>query len=128
MPHLIIEYSRNIEDRIDIGAICEKAKEAILATGLFEVGAVRVRAHVTDAYAIADSHPDNGFMDIIFRIGTGRTPSEKKLAGEAILAAVETQVTALLARPHFALSLEINEIDPEFSWRKNVMHSRLRAA
>lgn len=128
MPHLVVEYSRNIEGRIDIIGICERAKEAVLSTGLFEVGAVRVRAHAADAYAIADSHPENGFMDMVLRIGVGRTADEKKWVGETILSAVEQQVQELLTHPHFALSLEIKEIDRELSWRKNVMHARLRAS
>lgn len=128
MPHLIVDYSRNIERNIDLDEICAKARNAILETGLFEVGAVRVRAHGADFHAVADSHPDNGFVDMVFRIGKGRSDAEKSMVGEKIFAAVAKVVEVLLANPHFALSLEIKEIDPDLSWRKNTMHARLRAA
>ena len=32
----------------------------------------------------------------------------------------------LFETPHFALSLEIREIDPALSWKKNAIHPRLR--
>jgi 5-carboxymethyl-2-hydroxymuconate isomerase len=35
-------------------------------------------------------------------------------------------LAALFATPHFALSLEIREIDPELSWKRNAIHPRLR--
>ena len=43
-------------------------------------------------------------------------------------AAAEGALAPLFGSPHFALSLEIREIDPELSWKRNAMHARLRAA
>ena len=44
MPHLTVEYSANLEGRTDLDALCAALLETVLETGLFEVGAVRVRA------------------------------------------------------------------------------------
>ena len=126
MPHLAIEYSANLEGRADIGALCERLLETILDTGLFEVGAVRVRAFRAEYYAIADKLPENAFVDLNFRIGKGRTDEKKKRAGEAIFAAAADVLGPLFETPHFALSLEIREIDAELSWKKNAIHPRLR--
>ena len=126
MPHLSIEYSANLDARIDMSALCAIASEAILATGLFEPGAVRVRAFGAEAYAVADRLPENAFIDMSFRIGRGRSGEERKRAGEAIFAAVSDHLAGLFATPHFALSLEVREIDPDFSWKKNAIHPRLR--
>lgn len=126
MPHLSVEYSANLDRLTDIGGLCERLLEAALETGLFEVGAVRVRAIRCAHYAIADRMPENAFVDLSFRIGTGRTLEEKKRAGEAIFAAAQEALAPLFDSPHFALSLEIREIDPELSWKRNAMHGRLR--
>ncbi|WP_189523166.1 SRPBCC domain-containing protein, partial [Mesorhizobium sp. M8A.F.Ca.ET.213.01.1.1] len=48
------EYSANLDAKVDMGALCELVSRTILETGLFEQGAVRVRAFRADAYAIAD--------------------------------------------------------------------------
>ena len=126
MPHLTVEYSANLEARADLDALCSTLLETILATGLFEFGAVRVRALRADHYAIADRLPDNGFVDLNLRIGKGRSAEEKKRTGEALFAAATTALAPLLETPHFALSLEIREIDAELSWKKNAIHPRLR--
>jgi len=126
MPHLAIEYSANLDGRIDIGALCDRLLKTVLETGLFEVGAVRVRAFRAEYYAIADKLPENAFVDLNFRIGKGRTDEEKKHTGEAIFAAAIDILGTLFDTPHFALSLEIREIDAELSWKKNAIHPRLR--
>jgi 5-carboxymethyl-2-hydroxymuconate isomerase len=123
---MTIEYSANLDASVDMGELCTLVSRTILNTGLFETGAVRVRAFRAEAYAIADRLPQNGFIDMNFRIGKGRSAEEKKRAGEAIFAAVTDHLAKLFETPHFALSLEIREIDAELSWKKNAIHPRLR--
>lgn len=127
MPHLAIEYSANLEERADLDALCHAVHGAILDSGLFETGAVRVRAFPARHFAIADLMSENAFADMSFRIGKGRSAEDRKRVGEAIFAAAREVLAPLFRSPHFALSLEIREIDAELSWKKNAMHSRLRA-
>lgn len=127
MPHMIIEHSANLAGRFDIQAAVDAAHRAILASGLFERGAVRVRAYASDAYAIADRHPDNAFVHLCLRIGAGRSADEKRVAGDVIYEAMLAQFETLLASPYFALSFEICEIDAALSWKTNAMHDRLRS-
>ena len=96
MPHLTVEYSANLDGRADIGVLCDRLLQAVLSTRLFEVGAVRVRAFRSEHYAIADQLPENAFVDMNFRIGTGRTAEEKKRTGEAIFAAVDEDARTLV--------------------------------
>jgi len=126
VPHMAIEYSANLDAKVDMSELCTLVSRIILDSGLFEPGAIRVRAFRAEAYAIADRLPENGFIDMNFRIGKGRSEAEKKSTGEAIFAAVADHLSSLFATPHFALSLEIREIDAEFSWKKNAIHPRLR--
>lgn len=126
LPHLTLEYSANLYDRVDMQALCEQLSQTILDTGLFEHGAIRVRALRADAYAIADRLPENSFIDMSFRIGTGRSADDKKRAGAAIFEAATAFLAPLFAGQHFALSLEIREIDAALSWKNNAIHPRLR--
>ena len=128
MPHLTLEYSANLDGKVDIAGLCKALRDTILDTGVFEAGAVRVRAVRCDHYAIADLIPENAFVDLNFRIGAGRSADDKKCAGDALFAAAQDVLAPLLERPHFALSLEVREIDPELSWKRNAMHARLRNA
>jgi 5-carboxymethyl-2-hydroxymuconate isomerase len=126
LPHMAIEYSANLDASVDMTELCALVSRTILDTGLFETGAVRVRAFRAEAYAVADRLPENGFMDLNFRIGKGRSAEEKKRTGEAIFAAVTHHLAPLFTTPHFALTLEIREIDADLSWKKNAIHPRLR--
>lgn len=126
MPHFTMEYSANLDASVDFPGLCQAVHATILSSGLFELGAVRVRAIRCDAYAVADLLPENGFIDMSFRIGKGRSDEEKRRTGEAIFATVTQFLAPLFETPHFALTLEIREIDAELSWKKNAIHPRLR--
>ncbi len=126
MPHFKMEYSSNLDSLVDFGGLCRAVHKTIMDMGLFELGAVRVRAFRTEAYAVADLLPQNSFIDMSFRIGVGRSDEEKRKTGEAIFATATEFLAPLFATPHFALTLEIREIDPQLSWKKNAIHSRLR--
>lgn len=127
MPHLTIEYSANLDTAIDMSEFCSSMLNAALETGVFETGAVRVRAIRCDAYAIADQLPENSFIDLSLRIGAGRSTETKRTIGNALFSAAEDFLQSQFAAPHFALSFEIREIDPELSWKKNAIHPRLRS-
>jgi 5-carboxymethyl-2-hydroxymuconate isomerase len=126
MPHFTMDYSANLDRTVDFDALCRVVHAEILKTGLFEIGAVRVRAIRCEAYAIADLLAENAFIDMSFRIGEGRSEEDKQRTGEAIFKAVIQHLDMLFQTPHFALTLEIREIDPALSWKKNAIHPRLR--
>lgn len=127
MPHLRIEYSANLAESADIGALCRELRDALLETGLFEPGALRVRAFAASHAVIADDHPQNTFLDMELRIGRGRSLDDCQRAGALLFARAEALLAEPLSAPHFALSLEIREIDAALSWKRNAIHPRLRA-
>jgi 5-carboxymethyl-2-hydroxymuconate isomerase len=126
MPHLAIEYSANLDERLSLKSFVQTLRDTMVDTGLFEVGAIRVRAIRCDAYAIADVLPQNAFIDMSVRLGAGRSDADKRRLGQEIFKTSTEYLSELLETGHFALSLEIREIDPRLSWKKNSIHPRLR--
>ena len=126
MPHVTIEYSANLAADVDMADICRQVNHLMMQSGLFELGAVRVRAFKADSYAIADQMPQNAFVDVSVRIGAGRPVEQQKQLGKALFEGLTLAFAPQLANPHFALSLEIREISADLSWKKNSMHARLR--
>jgi 5-carboxymethyl-2-hydroxymuconate isomerase len=126
MPHLTLEYSANLEQTADLKELCKLLAKTLLETELFELGAIRVRAFRSDAYVVADDLPQNSFLDANLRIGVGRLQEDKKRVGEALVDAMSKFFELQFSTPHFALSLEVREIDADFSWKKNAIHPRLR--
>lgn len=128
MPHLTIEHSANLATEAEMQRFCVVLHRTLLESGLFELGAVRVRAFSAAVYVIADRLPENAFADLRLRIGQGRSEVERRALGQRLMAAAEQFFADRLARKHFALSLSIEEIDGRFSWKTNSIHSRLREA
>ncbi len=128
MPHLTVEYSSELEAAGNMAGLCLALRAALMDSGVFEEGAIRVRALPCPHQAVADLHPDNAFAALVLRIGAGRSAEDKRRVGAAVMQAAEAHFAALLARPHFALSLDIVENDPALSWKTNSIHPRLRAA
>lgn len=126
MPHVTLEHSDNI-DGPSMAALCDAVLDAVLKTGTFETGAVRVRAIRCEAYAIADRDPRNAFVDGSLRMGRGRDLDTRKAVGEAIFATMCAFFSDRFDTDHFALSFEVREINPELSFKKNSMHRRFRA-
>lgn len=124
MPHLTVEYSANLDS--DVTALCNALHAAMLQSGLFELGAIRVRARPCTHYAIADQLLENAFADMILRIGQGRSDADRKAIGTTLMQVAQAHFAPQLARPHFALSLEVQEISGPFSWKANAIHPRLR--
>lgn len=125
MPHLSLEISDNIAARIDVQELCVRLHEVMVKSGVFPLGGIRVRAHLVSNYVIADAETENGFIDMVLRMGAGRSLADRKVAGQQIFDAATAYLAPLFQKPHFALSFEIREIDPELSWKKNSIHARL---
>jgi 5-carboxymethyl-2-hydroxymuconate isomerase len=127
MPHLIIEYSANVVPTVDIGGLVRAVHAAALETGVFPIGGLRTRAFRHDLYAVADLHPDNGFIHVQARIGAGRTPEVRQQAADHIFAAVKHVTADAFARGPLGLTLEIVEIDPVGALKHNNLHDAVAA-
>jgi 5-carboxymethyl-2-hydroxymuconate isomerase len=125
MPHLVLQHSANVSETHMLGA-CDALHGAMVDAGMFPLGGIRVRAVSCGAYAIADRHEKNAFVDMVLRMGKGRSLEQKKEAGAKIMAAAEAFFAEELKAPHFALSLEVVEIDDALSWKTNSIHNRLK--
>ena len=119
MPHLILEYSANLEEQIDVKGLVRTVHDAALKTGVFPEAGTRTRAAKRMDYEIADRHPDNGFVHLTLRIGMGRTVEVRQMAGEQIFAALTGALSTRLAEGRLAVSFEMVEINAETSWKQN---------
>jgi 5-carboxymethyl-2-hydroxymuconate isomerase len=125
VPHIVVEYSANLEEAISIAALIRDVHRAVLATGTFKLGAVRTRAARRDIFVIADGDPQNAFVNVLARIGRGREVEKRRGLAEAIMAVLEAQTATLMQSRGLALSVYIEEIDEGGALRKNNLHARM---
>ena len=126
MPHFTIEYSANLDHRLDIGAVCEVVRKAAVETGIFPLGGIRVRAIRCEHYAIADARQDYGFLDMVLRIGEGRDLPTRKKAGEHVFNDLSRHLDPVFAGSKFALSFDMQINDKDTSWKRNNIHDALK--
>jgi|SRR5260221_9278546 len=126
MPHFTIEYSANLDTRVDMGEVVQLVRKAAVETGIFPLGGIRVRAIKCEHYAIADGRPNFGFLDLVLRLGEGRDLPTRQKAGEQIFKALSVYLDPVFANSKFALSFDMQINDKEMSWKRNNIHEALK--
>ncbi|SVD88510.1 uncharacterized protein METZ01_LOCUS441364 [marine metagenome] len=119
MPHQIIEYSANLESRLDIQVLVDGLHETATGIGGLPVGGLRTRAVRRERYQIADKHLDNAFVHVILKLGHGRPLDKQKVFGEEIFASLCRLLEPVSSVSPLAISFEIQEIHPELTWKQN---------
>ncbi len=126
MPHFTIEYSANLDKRVDMAKVVEVVRKAATETGIFPLGCIRVRAVRCEHYAIADGNPNLGFLDMVLRLGEGRDLPTRQKAGEHVFKALSAHLDPVFAQTKFALSFDMQINDKETSWKRNNIHEALK--
>ena len=128
MPHMTVEYSANLEQDVDIASFCAVLRDAMVITGIFPLGGIRVRAFPCQSYVIADGSEDYAYMHLICRVGHGRPENVRSTAADQIYSAAEGHLKPLVGDRPFALSLDLGELDPVTSLKRfNTIHAALKA-
>jgi len=119
VPHQIVEYSSNLESKVNIAEMLMLLHETTASIEAFPRAALRTRAERRDQYCIADHDPENAFVHVLLRIASGRSEEQKKAAGDIIFSALCNFLAEVQAVTPIGISFEIQEIDPVFRWKKN---------
>lgn len=119
MPHQIVEYSANLESKVDIPGLARLLHETAAGIDAFPRAALRTRVVRRDHYCIADHVPDNAFIHVLLRIASGRSLEVRKSAGEKLFGTLCEFLEPVQATTPLGISFEIQEIDPVLRWKKN---------
>ncbi len=127
MPHIIAEYSANLEDCLDVQALVDDLHQVAIDSGVAEPVAIRTRAERREYFRVADGDPANGFVHITARLRIGRPQEKRSALGEALLAAADKRLAAVYPTHPIGLTVEIHEID-EMTFRRNTLRERAATA
>ena len=127
MPHLIVEYSANVEGRIGLQGLLSRLHETASGYDTFPVGGLRTRAERRERYRVADCHPDNGFVHITVLIRHGRSLELRRAIGEGLFGAACNYLEPAFREIPLAISLNVQEFHPELNFNRNNLHDYLKA-
>jgi len=128
MPHVIVEYSANIEAEITPQQLVEEIHAAAITSGIAEPVAVRTRLKRREHFRVGDGSAENAFVHIDIRARKGRTLEQKKHAVQTIYDQANKTLEPVFQGRPLALTVEIHEIDPETRLLRNGMRERQASA
>lgn len=129
MPHLSFEFSQGLKARADLTDFARSLRDAMLKTGIFPLGGIRVRGLACDISVIADESADFEFIHMSCKVGTGRSEEARIEAAEMIYAAAEGWAQAHLGDVPLALSFALDELNPKTSIKRhNTVHNQFKKA
>ena len=127
MPHIVVEYSANLEPQVPPRRLVDALHRAALETGVFPIGGLRTRAERRDVYAVADGDPENAFVAVTARIGQGRDRATRARVAGALMAALEAETAEAFRTRGLGLTVEVQEIDGAASLKTSNLHERVKA-
>ncbi|PUE59446.1 5-carboxymethyl-2-hydroxymuconate isomerase [Limnohabitans curvus] len=128
MPHLIIQYTAQLDAETDMGELCQTLSATMLAAkhpdgqAVFPIGATRVLAFATSHAVIADGSGDYAYVYLNFRVAKGRTPEMIAQVGQSLLTATQAHFAEVFAQRPIGITLQIDEGHEVFNAVHNNLH------
>ena len=87
MPHLIIEYSEDVAEMVDIGVIVDAAHDGAMASDLFPEYDIKTRAIGYRHHRTGQTR--DSFLHVTVHLLDGRSDDQKAMLSEAVLGRIE---------------------------------------
>jgi len=127
VPHIIVEHSKGIASALDTAKLLKALHVSAMDIDALPVGGLRIRSLESNVAFVGDGKPGREFIYIIVRLGQGRSEEVKRDIGDTLFA-VLTDFTAdyFEAGNALSLGLEIQEIEKDWTWKKNNIHQIIK--
>ncbi len=107
MPHLVLEYTRNI-NRFDAAELLPRLNEAMLESGQFEEGAIKSRAIEHKYHALGMKNPRQPFVHLTVSIMPGRSAEVRQALANSLMEVLRRGIAG--SGDKVAASVEIREL------------------
>ncbi len=108
MPHMILEYSENVE--FDTQAFFTELHQSLVETGAINLKGLKSRAIKLTDYLIADGNPEYKMVHLTMVIREGRSEEIKKEISERAMALLEKTFGHYRENGHISLSTDMSEL------------------
>src|SRR5512139_1689700 len=108
MPHLMLEYTDNLE--FDVQPLLARLHAKLVETGAINLKGIKSRAIRHTEYRIADGNPDYAFVHVNLLIREGRPFEVQKDAAQRVLEVLKEAFDDRFEKGHLSLSVDIKEM------------------
>ena len=109
MPHLILEYTDNVE--FDSHLLFKELHESLVATGAVNMKGLKSRANkLTDDY-IADGNPDYKFVHVTIILREGRAREVREDISQRVMTILDNTFGHYRENGHIGLSTDMRELE-----------------
>jgi len=126
VPHLIIEYSANLDSVLDLDALLDRLHATAIQTGMFPLGGIRIRAYRAEQYRIADCAPENAFVHVTAIVGAGRPLDKREAVSTTLFDAICEALEKISDTSPLAISFNMREFDSVLNLKKNNLHDYVK--
>lgn len=111
MPHIVVEYSANLEDHIDVGELLTSVHAAAASHALVPLAGLRTRAMKREQYVVANGDARNLFVAVIARLNGDRGQESLLEIRDLLMAVCSDSLRQIREEQPLALSVEVQAID-----------------
>jgi 5-carboxymethyl-2-hydroxymuconate isomerase len=137
MPHLVILYTAQLDQQVEMKALCRQLADTMLTVKdeagkqVFPTGGTRVLAYPAPHYAVADGGAagqaaggdgDYAFVYLNLRMGRGRSEATQQAAGQILVQVVKEFFAPLMATQHMGVTLQIDVGQEVFDAKHSTLH------
>ncbi len=113
MPHFVIEYARDIENRYDINKVMQIAFDSGVESGVMQGVDIKVRARPYDHYRLANEGDD--FLHVGVFLLQGRTDDQKEQIAVILRKNLQSYLVDVAS-----ISIDIRDMNPQ-AYKKRVL-------
>lgn len=143
MPHLVMLYTGQLDQEVEMGVLCRQLADAMIAVRdeanqpVFPPGGTRVLAYPAPHYAVADGGAagraaggtgDYAFVYLNLRMAQGRSEATQQRAGQMLLQVAQAFFAPAMAQRHLGITLQIDEGAEVFDAKHSNLHPLFRPA
>jgi 5-carboxymethyl-2-hydroxymuconate isomerase len=120
MPHLKLDYSANIEVTADhLKMLFSRLHQVLVQYAGAELNRCQSRAVCCENFYVGDGGENRAFVHLQALLLEGRTPGQLQETGSELLKVLQEGFKDLLARYHVQISVHVNEIPADRSFKSN---------
>ncbi len=110
MPHLILEYSNNLPEPVNLPTLFGQLNAAVAEMGPFRLADIKARAIAHDHFLIGAGSPNAVFVHLTVGIFGGRDPALQKRISARMLAILRENFPRSWAERPCDITVEIDEM------------------